>query len=378
LRCRTLVVTALVAVFSLAVAVAPASASPRVVKGIFDDSEIIGNPDRAFPQLVQLRVRMVRVNMIWGGNSLGVAKRRPARPADPNDPAYDWSTYDRVVTRAAQHRIQVVFAIWGTPGWASPPRSGMRVGPRRPIDLRHFATAAARRYSGNFELEDGTRLPRVNHWLAWNEPNNPAFLVPQYRRVGGRFVPASPRTYAQICNAVVTGVRAARVRTQKIACGVTGPRGNNAPRTKRPSISPLPFLRGMRGAGARGFDAYAHHPYYAHPSETPTSPPRARTAVTLGNINVLIREVTRLYGRKPIWITEYGYQTRPPERTFGVSYALHSRYLRQSYTMARRHPRIDMFIWFLLRDERRAHGWQSGMLRANGARKPAFNVFRNM
>ena len=45
------------------------------------------------------------------------------------------------------------------------------------------------------------------------------------------------------------------------------------------------------------------------------------TAVTLGNISDLIREVTRLYGNKRIWITEYGYQTNPPDQLFGVSYA---------------------------------------------------------
>jgi hypothetical protein len=31
--------------------------------------------------------------------------------------------------------------------------------------------------------------------------------------------------------------------------------------------------------------------------------------------------VTRLYGNKRIWITEYGYQTNPPDEFFGVSWA---------------------------------------------------------
>ena len=115
----------------------------------------------------------------------------------------------------------------------------------------------------------------------------------------------------------------------------------------------------MKKAGAKGFDAYAHHPYYGAPRETPSTPPppgihgNAPTAITLGNINLLIREVTRLYGNKRIWITEYGYQTNPPDRIFGVSFANQARYLTQAYGIAKRHPRIDMFLWFLLRDERR-------------------------
>ena len=63
--------------------------------------------------------------------------------------------------------------------------------------------------------------------------------------------------------------------------------------------------------------------------------------------------MTRLYGNKRIWITEYGYQTNPPDRIFGVSCANQARYLTQAYGIAKRNPRIDMFIWFLLRDERR-------------------------
>jgi hypothetical protein len=143
----------------------------------------------------------------------------------------------------------------------------------------------------------------------------------------------------------------------------------------------------MKAGGAVGFDAYAHHPYYGRPSETPSTKPTngtgngAATAVTLGNIDVLVREVTRLYGNKRIWITEYGYQTNPPDRIFGVSFQNQARYLTQAYGIAKRHPRIDMFLWFLLRDERRPaadEGWQSGLVMADGKRKPAFVAFQRL
>ena len=89
--------------------------------------------------------------------------------------------------------------------------------------------------------------------------------------------------------------------------------------------------------------------------------------------------MTRLYGKKRIWITEYGYQTNPPDKIFGVSFLNQSRYLTQAYGMAKRHPRIDMFLWFLLRDERRGgEGWQSGLLTASGAKKPSFAAFQKL
>jgi hypothetical protein len=34
-----------------------------------------------------------------------------------------------------------------------------------------------------------------------------------------------------------------------------------------------------------------------------------------------------------------------------------------------------MLVWFLIRDERRLSGWQSGVVSARGARKPSFRAF---
>jgi hypothetical protein len=97
--------------------------------------------------------------------------------------------------------------------------------------------------------------------------------------------------------------------------------------------------------------------------------------VTLGNFSSLVRELTRLYGGKRIWITEYGYQTNPPDRTFGVTLAQQASYLTQAYAIARANPRVDMMLWFLLRDEPNLNGWQSGLVTTGGRRKPSYNAF---
>jgi hypothetical protein len=138
----------------------------------------------------------------------------------------------------------------------------------------------------------------------------------------------------------------------------------------------------MKAGGAKRFDAYAHHPYYGGRSEQPSkAPPATRgtsRAITLGNIGLLDAELKRLYGNKRMWITEYGYQTNPPDRIFGVSYTLQARYLREAYTIARKHPRIDMMLWFPLKDEPRLSGWQSGLMTPTSRKKPAFNAFRSV
>jgi hypothetical protein len=377
------VLAAILAAVPFATSARSASQSRYLQTGIFDDAHILGgDPATVFPMLAELHARMIRVTLWWGGPR-GVATARPASPSDPADPAYDWKPYDRIVRAAAGEGIRVMFTILGTPAWASGSPAWNRA-PRNAGDLESFAAAAARRYDGTFVPAGAAALPRVRYWTAWNEPNNPVFLRPQYRRVGGAWVVQSARDYARICNAVVAGVKSDQVSKPLVACGVTSPRGNNEAGAARASVSPIVFLRAMKAAGARGFDAYAHHPYYGFRNETPSTPPASGpigqppNAVTMGNLNVLIREVTRLYGRMRIWITEYGYQTNPPDRTFGVSWANQALYLRQAWQLARANPRVDVFLWFLLQDEAPLGRWQSGLVTVNGVRKPAFAVFAGL
>ncbi|HET7647960.1 MAG TPA: glycosyl hydrolase [Gaiellaceae bacterium] len=360
----------------------PAHASRFIRIGVYDEAQTLYGPvDRTFPLLQQLHVQEIRLNLYWGGK-YGVAKTRPQRATNPADPAYDWALYDRTVAYAAQYGIHVLFSVYGTPSWAGGGR-GPNVAPRRATDLRNFALAAATRYDGRYLDAQGKVIPAVKEWLAWNEPNNPIFLTPQFRRVGKKWVVQSAADYARICTAIYNGVHAAPITGERVACGGTAPRGNNNPSSSRPSVSPLAFLRAVKKAGLKSFDAWAHHPYYAGPSDQPTTKPvtakgAPATAVTLGNIGDLIRELTRLYGNKRVWITEYGYQTNPPDGIFGVTYAKQAAYLKQAFAIARRNPRIDMMLWFLLRDDPNPNGWQSGLVTVNWAKKPAFTAFARL
>ena len=376
---RRLAAATAAAFAALCVAAATLSASTQSTHlqvGIYDEGvTLYGAPAQSFAVFRSLHVQVVRINLHWGGKP-AVATRRPFNASDPNDAAYDWAPYDRVVENAAKYHMQILFSILDTPGWANG-GAGKNHAPRNPADLRGFALAAATRYGGSWTATDGTRLPAVKLWAAWNEPNNPVFLTPQYKRVGGKWVIQSARDYARICDAVYSGVHAARVAGDKVACGLTAPRGTNNP-TARPSVSPLTFLQAVHTAGLRHFDAWAHHPYAVSPSETPTSKPNARTTVTLGNIDTLIALLTKLYGNKPLWITEYGWQTNPPDRFFGVSYSKQASYLTQAFAIARKNPRIQLMLWFLLRDEPNLAGWQSGLETTAGKKKPAYSAYQRL
>ena len=217
---------------------------------------------------------------------------------------------------------------------------------------------------------DGRLLPAVQRLARVEraeQPGLPHAAVTKTR--SGKWVIVRARSnYAKICNAVYGGVHATLQPSERVACGVTAPRGNNNPTSARAvRRRRSPFLRAVKTAGPAEVRRVGAPPVLRGPSDQPTTKPvtakgAPATAVTLGNISDLIREVTQLYGNKRIWITEYGYQTNPPDKLFGVSYAKQARYLKQAFAIARKNPRIDMMLWFLLKDDPNLNGWQSGLI----------------
>lgn len=363
---RRLAVLALVLVATLTLA-PPAGASKRLKIGIYDEALALGQPDVGFAYLGELRPQVLRFNLNW----YELAIYRPADPTNSLDPAYSvagWAKYDQAILRAQALGAEVLLHVIGTPPWANGGKD-WRYAPTDMNDLRNFTIAAARRYNGAT-----LGLPAVNKWAAWNEPNLSTFLRPSW--AGRR--PVAARTYAKICNTVMAAVHQVgreTARAVQVACGVTSPYGKGGS-----AIAPIRFLREMKRAKAK-FDVYAHHPYSrVRPAISPTKIPRERRlTVSLGNIGDLFKELNRLYGkRKRVWITEYGYETNPPDPRIGVSWAKQAAWLKLSHRIARRHPRIDMYLWFLIQDEPDITKWQTGLVDQFGTRKPAFAAFQGL
>jgi hypothetical protein len=233
----------------------------------------------------------------------------------------------------------------GTPAWANGGR-GPAWTPTSAAAFASFARAAAARY------------PWVERWLVWNEPNQRRWLRP-----------TSPKVYVtRLLNPGRDAIRAV-IPGALVAGGATAPRGGAG------GVSPVAWIRGMAAAGAR-LDAYAHHPYPLTPGESPVSGGCRRcSTITMATLDRLLQNVRRSFGAVRIWLTEYGYQTTPPDR-FGVSYTRQAAYLRQAVGRAERAPRVDVLIQFLYRDEPAVGGWQSGLERADGTPKPALDAFR--
>jgi hypothetical protein len=381
IRIARVAAAALIAAGLAASAAGAGARSTHLLVGINDEAFTLygDNPPAAFETLQTLRTQVLRVNMYWGGNKWAVANTKPATATDPADPAYDWSLYDRIAGYAANSGIKLLFSIVGTPSWANH-GAGRTHAPTSFTTLQQFAQAAAKRYSGSYVPPSaGSPVPAVKMWTAWNEPNNPVFLAPQYKRVGGKWRVESAYQYARICNAIYAGIHT--VSGEKVACGVTDPRGNDNAGSSRASVDPLSFLIAAHRYGMKKFDVYAHNPYASAGNESPRFVPSGKTKrrIQMGNIGLLLSQISKFYGPKHLWITEYGYQTNPPDRTFmGVSWAKQAAYVKQAYAIARANPRIDMVLWFLVRDQPQLGGWQSGLETVAGVKKPAWNVFRNL
>ena len=77
-----------------------------------------------------------------------------------------------------------------------------------------------------------------------------------------------------------------------------------------------------------------------------------------------------------IWITEYGHETKQDGEPQGVSRAQQAAYTTQAIGLAKKDPRVDMFVWFIFQDDETSV-WQSGLLTKSGAAKPALARFRS-
>jgi hypothetical protein len=327
-----------VAVLALLAALAfPAGAfaSPSVAYGIQDDAWLGHGPgalsDRV-ASLDRLGVEVVRFTIHW--NETETARGR-----------YDWRASDSVLAALRARGIRPVVTLSGTPSWANGFRPA-NVPPRSGADFGRFAGAAAARY------------PWVRDWTIWNEPNQVRFLRP-----------ASPRVYVTtLLNPAYRAIHS-RIPGARVGAGETAPRGNTG------GQSPVAWIRAMRAAGAR-LDAYAHHPYPTSRNETPFSGGCGHCAtITMATLERLLREVQRAWPGKRVWLTEYGYQTNPPDRYFGVSHQAQARYLGDGSLRAYRAPRVDLLIHYLVRDEADVGRFQSGLFTAAGAAKPSASAF---
>ena len=353
---RVLVVLALAGI----AAIPAASAADRMWMGFHDDPEFRWNADRMqeLDKAEAAHATIVRTLVTWAN----AAPTRPANAANPFDPAYKLDDVDELVRNAQNRGMEVLITIWGTPKWANSGKTPNYL-PTNMNDMRQFAQALAARYSGRY-----ASYPFVRFYGIWNESNLGQFLSPQFGP-GGSII--GPAAYAKLAAAGYAGIKAGNPKAL-VAIGETSSHGRDKPLPgSSDAVTPGTFARLVAKANPTlKFDAWAHHPY--------PYPVFMKPAQLLKWPNVSLKSFPRFessldswFHRKniPIWITEYGHETKPGE-PLGVTEPQQVTYLAQAVALAKADPHVQMFIWFVFRDSQ-GSTWQSGLERLDGTPKPA-------
>jgi hypothetical protein len=372
---RRLTIT--IAVLLAAAVVAPiADASTRQLTVMQDDAQVRGRTDRTLNEFDRLGVDVVKVNLYWDE----VAPNRRRKPAgfDGSDPGdYSWSNYGQVIGGIIDRGMRPYLSLGGRgPRWATG-RKG-RKGTYRPDakEFRRFAEAAGRQF------------PEVDIWSIWNEPNLYSWLSPQRRKR----VPVSPSIYRKLYLAGHRGLRASGNDGDTILLGELMPRGG----TDNRKVPPLQFLREMacldrnyrqyrgRAAKLRGCrrvgriptSGFAYHPYTLAGGPSVDERPDDAAIGQLGRVRATLDKLARrgkLPRRLKIWITEFGFQTRPPDR-FGTPIRRAPAFMDMSEWIAFRNSRVAAYAQYTLRDN---DAWQSGLRFASGrVKRGVYDAFR--
>ena len=342
----------------LAALTAPAAlAAERMWIGFHDDPSFrwVGDRSSRVESSAQANATIMRLLVQWNL----AAKTKPSSPTDPFDPAYVFDDLDEAIRDAQEHDMEVMLTLSGTPAWAN---GGKRpnVMPARVADFGDFARAIAARYSGR-----NSGYPFVRFWSVWNEPNLQLFLSPQFNARGRSVAPAN---YAKLYAAAYSGIKAGNPLA-KVAIGETSARGSDKPTGIRPTHSPGKFAELVAKANPRlKFDAWSHHPYPFNPNSPPTQIVKWPN-VSLASLPRFDASLRTLFKRKsvPIWITEYGHQTKPQD-SLGVPYETQASYIQQAISITAGYPFVEMFIWFVFRDDQ-GQPWESGLYTESGAPK---------
>jgi hypothetical protein len=359
---------------------AAASASPRQIVTFEAPRELLSasTRDATLDQIRGFGVTNVRQLVYWRDYAPDPESRtRPSFDAtDPAAyPADKWDNLDGLIAAAKAKGVAVTLTITGpVPRWATRDKRDSISYPDAK-EYGAFATALGRRYGTD-----------VATWTIWNEPNQPQFLKPQYKK--GK--PYSPKLYRKLYRAAYEGLRSTPANADDtILIGETSPRGNSN------VVHPLAFLRGMlcldskyrkaKSCGKLEADGYAHHAYTT--SQGPRYKPSDTDDVTIGVLSRLIRALDKagkagaLPKKLPVHLTEFGIQSTP-DKISGVSLAKQAAYLAVSEHMAYVNPRVVAFSQYLMSDDPprtegyKYAGFESGLRRADGKPKPAYEGFR--
>ena len=372
-----------------------ASASSSQLSLLQDDRELLGqtgeDPAAAMREIRDLGVDILRTNVIY--NKVYKTPKDRTKPgdfdtSDPNSSYYNWAETDRLVNLARDNGLQVLMTVT-TPGpfFASASPSRCRREPctfkTKVSEFGQFVAAVAKRYRG-----------RVDYYSLGNEFNlGKTWLTPRFARSGRTKYDYAAASYRKMWQAgykaiaANDGSRRNRVlfgETSAIASPLTFLQSALCLDKKGKALTgKLRRLQGCTGKVAKlNIAGFAIHPYNTAGNGTPRLRHRLKSLLPIAHLPRLHKLITQAGRRKriprgsPIYITEFGYQTNPPDRVSNVSLNEHAQYINESDRLFFSDRRIKTVAQYELTDVPQQDQFNTGLRFVRGVRKPGYDAYR--
>jgi hypothetical protein len=215
--------------------------------------------DRALAGAAQAGLGLARVAPLW-------ELTEPLAPMGGTH-RYDWRYDDFIARELTRHGLRWVAVLAFAPGWASVEPGMLHAAPRGAADYAAYAAAVARRYPG-----------LIAAFEIWNEEDLPVFWRPS----------PDPMAYARLYAAARRAIHSVDPGASVLIGGLAGGhRGFLAQVLRQTDVQ-------------AGVDGVAIHAYATTP------------ATMLGQVRAYRLRLRKLgFGAVPLYVTEYGWSSRP-------------------------------------------------------------------
>ncbi len=203
-----------------------------------------------------------------------------------------WEKYDRIVDLATERNLELIVRLDKAPRWAREGQPNLDRFPAGPpnddADYAEFVAAVVNRYRG-----------RIHYIQIWNEPN----LEGEW---GGQAI--DPARFTRLLKAAYTAAKQADPDIVVLMPGLA-PTDQTGPT----NLSDLLFLQGMYDAGAKDYFDVASAMVYGYgytPYDRRVEFARNNFSRVIQTRDIMVRNGD---ADKPVWASEYGWVTLPPD-----------------------------------------------------------------
>jgi len=346
------------------VAKAPKAPATQTVKKSMWGNLTLDDGTPLFPIYRDLGVGLFSTAIRWDEVA---PDKRPARPTDPDDQAYEWPAYIQVaIDKATKNGMDVQVLVLGTPKWANGGKDWPWV-PNQPRDFGDFMQAASRKY------------PSVDDWMIWGEPNRapnfqPFTPVEEGQETGplNKAQQVAPRNYAELLDAAYAGIK-----TVEPSDNVIG--GNTYTSAGIDDINPYQWIKYMELPNGRRprLDMWGHNPFGFAKPDLGDEPSR-EGVVAFGDLRRLAGVLDANFPGPPLklFLAEWGVPEGFKDKDIGYvrSPEEADEWIRAGFKIANDWDRIYSLGWIHPVDTDRS---SMGLLTVEGVKKPTYDSYKN-